>query len=623
MAVSSVIALVAVVSAFSALRSPLPSWLRLTLALGLAGWILVSFGFRIGRDAGSALLVAMLALKLSELRHTRDARSMVGFAFFAPFSAFLQDQGPLTLLLSIPASALGLAALNRVADHDAPTDSQIAFRMPLRAAGFSLLMALPLAIVGFFLFPRLGEPIWGLPDNAMGRTGISEKMSPGDWLDLFADDSAAFRVDFESAVPPREKMYWRGPVLTAFDGRTWTRSLWQESIELQPVSIDRATNDPQYRYQSTLEASERRYVFALDIPTEVPASTKITGDMSVLADIPIRDLNRFLFESTKLKPYQQKLPALMRSAALALPAGFNAKTLARARAWRADSSTPKAYIDRVLAWYNAEFSYSLAAPPLGRDTADEFLFDTKIGFCEHFASSFTILMRAAGIPARVVTGYAGGNRNSIGNYWMIRQSDAHAWSEVWLENIGWIRIDPTAAVAPERVFETVEDLPGISGINSLRGASDIGDWLRNQWNDVVLGFNATRQSMLLRPFGIEQADARQLGVAFTVLLGIAIALTLWLLWRPAPQAADTLERAWRQFVRRLHRAGVKKRDDEPALSFGERAAKERPHEAQDLITLSRGYVRQRYAVNTASARQFTEERLALIQSLRRYRPKSK
>ncbi len=596
------------------LFKPLPGWLRLLLVLSLTAWVGISFNFQPGRDAGSALLLAMLSLKLSELRVARDALSVVGFALFAPFGGFLHDQGPLNLILTIPAIAIALALLAGLAKNRTNPQSQIIGTESLKLVGIATVIALPMALVGFWLFPRFPEPLWGLPENAMARTGISEKMSPGDWLELFSDDSPAFRVDFFGTPPSPNQMYWRGPVLSNFDGRSWTRARWQESVPLELPDFSN-TASRLLPYEITLEPSDRKYLFALDIPHAVPKSSYISGDLTVLSEEPIRALSRWQHTAMNLQGYQLRLPRSIRASALNLPPDFNPRTLALAKQLSTQSSDEIDYVRRVLTWYNAELSYSLAAPPLGRHTADEFLFDTKIGYCEHFASSFTMLMRASGIPARVVTGYAGGYRNPIGNYWLIRQSDAHAWTEVWLEGRGWVRIDPTAAVAPDRIFDTVDDL-AVFDDSGLSSFSDVGDWIRSHWNNMLLGYDAFKQSQLLRPIGIKNADPHQLGIAFSISLLIVMIWTIWWFWRDQNKPTDPLEKAWRAFARRLAKSGIKKASHESATDFALRAAAQMPAHAASISALSYGYNNMRYGRLALTEQAYQE----LLMGLKRFNP---
>ena len=598
---------VALVAAFSALTRPLPAVVRVLLVMVITGAVLLGFGFRVGRDAGSALMLAMLVLKLSELREFADARRVVAFALFAPFAAFLQDQGPLTLVLGLLSASLVVMALARLAR--VPERA-----LPLRSESFALLralmLALPLALVGFWLFPRLSAPLWGLPENAVARTGVGESMSPGDWIDLLADDRPAFRVRFAGPTPSTDTLYWRGPVLTRFDGRTWTRNEWLSGLPAPSLP----QGEGGVRYTITLEPTDRRYVFALESPVAWPATLELGPDASLRSKAPLRTVTQLSLRALQPEAFQPDLSDMLKRSHLNLPADFNPKTRERARSWRSEAGSDRAYIDRVLRWFNADLSYSLAAPPLGRHTADEFLFDTRIGFCEHFSSAFVILMRNAGIPARVVIGYVGGQRNPFGEYWVVRQMDAHAWSEVWLEGEGWVRVDPTAAVAPERIFDTIDDRLDTGVAGAFRPMFDFGDSLREAWNNFVVGYDAVRQIQLLDRLGWKDADSRSVGTAFVLAAGLMLALTLAVLLRPPPRERDPLLRAWRGFLRRWAKRGLEKRRAESAAQFLRRAALEAPSDADRLRKMSEAFGLARYADAGA------EGDAALIAELRAYRP---
>lgn len=609
--VAAGIGLVALVAGASALHRPLPTLLRVLLVLLVSGAVLAGFGFRPGRDAGSALLLAMLVLKLSELRDIDDARRLVAFALFAPFAAFLQDQGPLTLLLGLLAGAATLFALGRLARDPAETPP---IMVEWRQLGALVLLGLPLAAAAFWLFPRLPTPLWGLPENAVARTGIGDSMSPGDWIDLLADDSPAFRVRFEGPTPPSEQLYWRGPVLSRFDGRVWRRDLRLQALPppLQPDTAELGG----IAYTLTLEPTDRRFVFALESPAGWPDSLQMGGEATLLAREPLRGLAQFALRADPVRPFQSALPELARRAYLDLPPGYNPRTLARATAWHAEAGTPRAYIERVLRWFNAEHAYSLAAPPLGRHTADEFLFDTREGFCEHFASAFVILMRGAGLPARVVTGYVGGVRNPFGGHWIVRQMDAHAWAEVWLEGEGWVRVDPTAAVAPERIFDTLEERTGGALAAGLRPVFDLGDTLREAWNHFVVQYDALRQIQLLERLGVRQPNPMSVGIAFVLAASLALGLTLAVLLRSGSRERDPLQRAWRAYLRRWARRGFCKRGDESATAFAERVVHSVPEAAASLVPLVARWNALRYGAGPEPA----AARAELAAALRQARP---
>lgn len=614
-----IFALAAVGIAYGWRGQTLSAWVRLPLTLAVAATVLYAFGFRFGRDTGAALLVTMLTLKLLETRRVRDARSVLSFALFAVMAAFLQDQAPHTLLLALITTVLVLCALARVAEVEVPNatpTTAAAIRPRVVAATRLLALSLPLAIVGFFLFPRLGSPLWGLPQNvAEARTGLSDEMAPGDIANLYADDSPALRVSFDGPAPEQSEMYWRGPVLVHFDGRRWTRSNWGEN--LPPVKLEPL--GPEIGYEVTQEPTDRRYLITLDMPIAPPESGRMGFDRTITASRAQTELTRYRVSSYRRYRLEPELRITYRNWSTALPADFNPRTSALVQQWRQEGAQEQDVIRRALSLFNAEFTYTLNPTLLGRHSIDDFLFNTKRGYCEHFASAFVVMMRSAGIPARVVTGYQGGSSNDIGDYWVVRQSDAHAWAEVWLSGRGWVRIDPTSAVAPERIERGTESLSGPESAwgRMSRPLFEAGDWLRRGWNDVVLGFNATRQRGLLQSFGIPDASTSELGIALALGVGIALALTVGLLLRAPSGPRDPLRLAYARFLTRLAKVGASKPAHEGPLAFAERAAALLPEIAEEILALSRRYARRRYSPVQPDAR----DDAALCDDLRRYRVK--
>lgn len=591
-----------------------PAWLRFMLVLTVGGLVMAAYGFRVGRDTASGGLLAMLMLKSYETYSLRDARSLLGFSLFAPFAAFLQDQGPITLGLALPALLLSTMAWAALLQGSVTNTWNMAWR-----ASRALAMALPLALAGFWLFPRLAAPMWGLPDNALSQMGLGDRMTPFDWQDVLVDDSAAMRVHFFGATPEREQMYWRGPVLTRFDGEAWNRD---DSAAVRP-SPRVQTKGQTISYEVMLEPTSRRDLPVLELPLQAPEGSRLNSEMTAIHSAPVENLMRYEGHSATNSVIEGELPELERKLLLALPNSRDPRVRALAQQWRAETPDPEALTSRFLDWMRRDFKYTLAAPPLGYNATDEFLFDTRLGFCQHFSSAYVVFMRAAGFPARVVTGYVGGRYNSIGGYWRINRKDAHAWAEVWIEGHGWKRVDPTAAIAPENILDTVDDLQaqqqqgGMAGLagSVLEPLFDSGDFLRRQWNELVLGFDAVRQKGLLKPFGIEEADNWQLVLAFAIGAVIALAITLLLLLRQHRDRSDPLVRAWRRLVRRLARAGLRKQEWEAPLSFAERVALERPALAERLLALGRRYSDWRYADRPLDA----AERLQLIRDLRDFR----
>ncbi len=597
-------------------RRPLPAWLRTVLLAMAAGLVFGTHGFGVGRDTGCALLAAMLALKMLEVHTPRDALSLLGFSLFGPFAAFLQDQGPLVLAMAIPGVLALLSVLAMLAELQGGGGLPEARpRRRLRAGATRIALVLPLAAAGFWLFPRLGSPLWGMPENALQRPGIGEEMTPDRWVDLFADDAPAMRVQFDGPMPARDQLYWRAQVLVRFDGRSWFRGT--PPRDEVPALAGPA---PAVGYRITLEPTDREYLVTLDLPTAAPEDGVLQADGTVLASSPVTRLLDYRAVSRPGTRIVRPLAPWERREALRLPPELNPRTRALAAQWRADlGADDAALVQRALDWIAGEFSYSLTVPPTGRNGVDEFLFEHQVGFCQHYSSAFAVLMRSAGIPTRVVLGYAGGVRNPFGQYWQVRNMDAHAWNEVWIEGRGWLRVDPTAAVAPERVLDTVEDLARRQSLlpEALTPVRDIADWVRRGWNEMVLGFNAVRQASLLRPLGIDQASGRQLVLAFAVGAALAVALTLWWMLRGQRGPRDPVLSAWRRFTRRLARAGVVRAPWEPAIAFGGRAGRGRAAAPRRGLSRSRPVAAQRYAPPESAA----ADRQALIADLLAFRPR--
>ncbi|WP_084500290.1 transglutaminase TgpA family protein [Luteimonas mephitis] len=614
-AMAIVIAVLGCAVAATTRRHRLPGWLRVLLALALLGYVMASSHFSLGRDTGCALLAAMLAIKPVELASVRDARSLLGFALFAPFSTFLLDQGPLSLVLALLGATLALAALLRLADLES---SEAARTLPPwhRLLGVWRLAAigLPLALAAFWLFPRIATPLWGVPERVLARPGLSDRMSPGDWIDFMNDDSPALRATFFGPAPAPSQMYWRGPVLWNFDGRTWTAAQQLQALPPAPVTHAARTWD----YEMALEPTERRQMVALELPVQAPEGTRLAVDYGLYTSLPLNSLSRWRMRSAASVEFEAQLRAPLRAMALRLPDGYNPRTLALARKWRGEAgANDAAIVERALSWIRSDFAYTLATPLLGRHSVDEFLFDQQAGFCEHFSSAFVVLMRAAGIPARVITGYAGGYHNRYGDYWLVRKSDAHAWAEVWLEGRGWVRVDPTAAVAPERIYDTIDDRATGNFGAGLAPMRDMGDWLRRGWNDFVLGFDAARQQRLLQPLGIERLDQRALIALFAAAAVVAIAWMLWLTAR-AERERDRLLRAWHRLGRRYARLGLGRAPHEAAGDWAARVVAARPGSAE-LASLSARFAEWRYAGGDGRT-QGRRELDGLVRALRRHRP---
>jgi len=579
-----------------------PRWLRLTVAFSLVGLVLVSFGGMWGRRTAAALLCVMLAAKLMELEQVRDARLLASVCFFLIATQFLFDERLIFLaylLIGCWLTTVALIRLQQSGDgtHTAAPQHGASIGSDLRAAGLILALSMPVALTLFLLFPRLAQPLWGLPDATLdGKTGLSETMSPGMIAGLYADDSPAFRVEFAGPPPPPAALYWRGPVLWNFDGTTWSRSFYSRTLAPAPVPV----SDASLRYEVQLEPQERRWLLALDYPVSTNlGQAGINADYQLVSRYPITSLTSYTVISNPEFVDTPVLTQTQRAMALRLPSDRNPRATELARQLRAQFADDRALIDEILRRFRQEdYSYTLDAALLGRHGVDEFLFDLRAGYCEYYASAFAVLMRAAGIPSRIVTGYQGGYWNSGGQYLLVRNSDAHAWTEVWLPESGWTRVDPTAAVSPRRIER------GSASLND--NARYLLDWdwaldLRNQldrlqhlWNHWVLGFDARQQMRLLGKLGLPNMGPGQIAAIMLAALLVIGSGVAWLLLRDLPERRDRLEYAWRRAVRRVERRGLEKRAADTPLEFAERTSVALSSGGLDLLKLARLYHRARY-----------------------------
>jgi len=546
---------------------PVPILLRVAVTILAVLFLITSYGGLFGRHAAVSLLAVMLALKLLETFSVRDARVVASLSLFLCATQFLFSQGILMLVYAacvMVSAMVSMIYLQRKEAFQVIGEAPRGVNSLIGELGYSsrlLLMAAPVALVIFLLFPRWSSPLWGVPETALdAKSGLSDSMSPGSIQALFMDDSPAFRADFGRGVPAHNQLYWRGPVFWSFDGLEWRGTFYSRNIpaEAKPDITPRSVH-----YTVQMEPSEQNWLFALDYPAVVPRGTRLTMDYQLLSNRSVTRLKSYEMVSTSEFRDSPRLKTTMRAAALTLPNGFNPRTREMMRQWRQETPDDIALVNRVLQWLNQEsFFYTLNPPALSRNTVDDFLFESRRGFCEHYASAFTVMMRMANIPARVVTGYQGGWYNGFGNYVLVRQSDAHAWSEVWLPDAGWTRVDPTAAVAPSRVergsLEALATRRHLLDFEWLRNFKNGFDLLQRRWNDWVIAFGLDQQSRLFRPFGMNRMNSTQLVFALVVAVAIVAALLTPLLLRMrVTSSRDPAIQLWQKFRRKLDRAGVK------------------------------------------------------------------
>ena len=593
-------------------RLPLPGrWVLIMVVVGATAGVYFNYRTIFGRDAGVALLIVMLALKLLETRVLRDAMLLIFLSYFLVITNFLYSQTIPTALYMlvcvwvITATMTGLQHTR----HEPP------FHIQLRNAAVLLAQCVPLMLVLFLLFPRVSGPLWGLPQEAAtGVSGLSDTMTPGSVSSLILSDAVAFRVKFDAAIPQPRHLYWRGPVMWDFDGQTWTAPRALYGIP------EFTTSSPPVNYEVTLEPHNKRWLFALDIPGKVPPRAIASSDFQLLAIEPVNNRMRYQMSSFLEFSYgaAENRWALRRS--LALPAGHNPRALAFAQTLRARYPDDRDLMRAVLAMFrNERFFYTLTPPLLtSPHPMDEFLFDTRSGFCEHYSSAFAVLMRAAGIPARIVTGYQGGEVNQLGNYLIVRQADAHAWTEVWFPDAGWVRVDPTAAVSPLRVESGIsaavprsDPLPLLvrAEFEALRQLRLTWDLMANTWNQWVLGYTPERQRLLLARVGIDDSTWHTLAVVLVCASFFVVLILLGFLLRSVrARVRDPVRIAYLRFCDKLQRRGLPRHPAEGPQDYSRRLERLRPDLAPAVAAITNLYVGLRYgtAVGVSVLRDFQQ-----------------
>ena len=584
-------------------RAAPPRGVRLVIT-GLAiGLLFLQFRTFNGLAAGTALLALTAGLKLLETETQRDIYVITLIIYFVGMAALLEGDSFWLLAYLIGVCWLTTATLLRLTTTLPVPD----WRRCLRYAGLILAQALPLALVFWLLFPRFAGPLWHIPEDGHGAaSGLSDTMSPGDIDQLALSDEVAFRVRFTGAAPSPQELYWRGPVLHDFDGRTWRRPS-SASLIAPPLE----NQGPAYRYTVSLEPNQHNWIFTLDWVShwDLPDGM-LNGDYTLLRREPVAlPLDVRATSYTRVKS-SAPLGGLLRRRDTRLPPGRNPRSMQLADTLRRAHPDDLEYVRAVLSMFAQEtFFYTLTPPKLGGNAVDAFLFDTRRGFCEHYASAFATLMRAAGIPSHVVTGYQGGTFNRFADYWILRQSDAHAWNEVWIDGRGWIRIDPTSAIDPGRVEHGLSE--ALSADEPLASRwqrrapwlADIRlrlDALRQIWRERILLFDQNSQQHLLEWLNIPEPDGQKLVLLLTAALTLVL---VWLTWQVrrevGPARKEPLIRAYARLCAKLAAVGIARLPHEGAEDYAARVARRRPELGPAVTSLCRHYSSLRYSADPA------------------------
>lgn len=606
------------------MRAPFPgAWVKILLMLASGVGAYLSRGGLVGLEAGVVLLIAAFALKLVEMRTRRDALVVIFLGFFAVVTSYLFEDGMLAALYSLlPVTALlaALIGLQQSGLAARPKDT-------LRLAGSLLSQALPLMALLFVFFPRI-DPLWSMPaPRESDVTGLSDSMTPGEMAELSRSGTLAFRVSFDGPIPERDQLYWRALTLEHFDGRRWSQP---EDARLPVTPAWQKLGEP-LGYSIVMQPSERPWLYALDVAESSLEDARLMADFRLQRRYPVSQplLYRVTSWPAALREPEAAVPSLRR--ALQLPGDGNPRTRAWAAELRRQYPEPELLVQRLLEHFNREpYRYTLKPPAVGQDSIDDFLFDTRAGFCAHFAGATTFVLRAAGIPARVVAGYQGGELNPAGNYLLVHQFDAHAWVEYWRPQYGWVRIDPTFLVAPQRIEQGLEQAVaeersflegaplslmryrGIGWLNRIR----LGwDDLNYGWQRWVLGYQGEQQLLMLR-YWFAGLNLRMLGGAVVLFGALLLGLVALSLFKPWQRERDPLERLFRRFEKLLARRGVLRSPGEGARTFAERAAKQLPAQAGAILRFLELFEVQRYG----GQRWAPSELVHALRSLRRAFP---
>jgi len=573
---------------------PQPSHIvRLLLfCLGVVA-VLLSSGMRFDGGDFITLLAVMAGIKPLEVQSYRDSMVTVFLACFLTItSLFVFESLAMTLYLFV---SVWVTTGVLVHINDPNTELRQHFRLSARL----ILVAIPLMLLLFLLFPRLSGSFWGTPWSRQAHSGFSNTLRIGDVSRLALNNTPAFSASFTSSLPRTSQLYWRGIVFQRFDGRNWSPASVPQPRQTQIQGTEKA------QYTIMLEPHGYRTLFALDLPLTAHGVATVYEDQTLHTRLPVRQ--RFNYNLTSILDAQEVPIQEASPLTLKLPPGKNPQAVALGKLWAEEFVEPRARMQAGLQYFKEhDFSYTLQPGTLGTDSIDDFLFQSRKGFCEHYAASYAVLMRAAGIPARIVGGYQGGRWNGVGKFFTIRQSDAHVWCELWFEREGWVRVDPTFVVAPER-FDQVRTQETMTG-----GQQPGQNWLQTDWISMVtmtweavnirwnmwfMGFSAEDQIALLQKMGLSLG--RQGGWLLVMVLPSLFILSLLVLrWikrrlrRAAPR--DQVQELYTQFLQKTARAGLAKLPHQGPLDYAAFLRQNAPKLHEEVEEITRLYIELRY-----------------------------
>ncbi|MEP6390876.1 MAG: DUF3488 and transglutaminase-like domain-containing protein [Halioglobus sp.] len=606
-------------------------WIKFSLIISCFVGIYLSFGSLIGLEPTVALLLSAFALKLIELVHRKDAYVLIFLGYFVCLTEFLFSQDILLVLYSLMNVLLVTTAL--IALHH-PGEQRFNWKS-FRLGSIMLMQAFPMMVVLFFLFPRIG-PLWTVPIKShSAKTGMSDFMRPGDVSNLSQSSAVAFRAQFDGDIPPSSQLYWRGLVMSRLNDGAWS-SLGYYDVPAPERRLRRPeqTGEPQ-EYSVILEPTQQNWLFALRYSQSLTSGVMEAPDFRLFSPVIVENDHVYrarLWRDTELEP---ELSEWRRDTELKLPVGENPRTVALAQRLRSEAGSDREFAQTVMRRFSqAPYSYTLQPPLLGENPMDAFLFETRSGFCEHYAYAFAVMMRAGGVPARVIGGYLGGEVNPVNQTVIVHQFDAHAWTEIWLEGEGWVRFDPTSAVAPDRIEWGLER--AVAGEGTFLSSSPLSplryrnidfinavrlryEALTYRWQSWVVNFNSDQQYQILQDF-FGDISARKFIVA---LMGtwalVLIPVALSLLLKRRTHSLKPWDKLYLRFCARLARQGIVRDAGEAPGDFAERVKRQRPSVANEVDTITGLYIALAYQADSDNSTDKAKElQRTLSRSVRRF-----
>ena len=594
----------------------LPKWMLIPLVIFGGLGVFAEYWTIVGRDAGLALLTVMTSFKFLESRHHRDMLILVFLCYFLIATHFLFSQSIPTALMMFATLIVITATLITLNQRD----DSVPLKDRLATSSRLVILSVPLMLVLFVLVPRIPGPLWGLQSEQRGGvTGLSDHMSPGKISNLIRSNEVAFRVDFKGQVPAQNRLYWRGPVLAEYNGFTWHQAPRRRLREL-----NMRVSEAPIEYTVTLEPNGERWLLALEMPTQLIKDSIISKDFQLINKHRINDLKRYTLQSRLAYEVGMNESPGYLALTQQYPQEYNPKTIALGKSLASRHDNAEDIANEVLRMFREqEYVYTLQPPALGINVVDEFLFETRRGFCEHYAGAFALLMRAAGVPARIVTGYQGGEYNRVGNYLIVRQSDAHAWTEIWTRNRGWIRIDPTAAVSPNRIEMGLDNALAdetsgfrIQNRNPIFG-NLLYSWdnLQHSWNDWVLNYDQRKQRDFLKKLklGIENWSDMVFALVFML---FAVTILYWTIgwYRERPPRPPAYEILFNRLLKKLSKKGYVKNPAEDTRAFLERLPARDLPQRDKIVSIIELYNHIKYGRRGASTRALSSMR-SMINSI--------